>query len=167
MTKRMRRLFTSESVTEGHPDKVADQISDAILDAILQQDPNGRVAVETLLTGNQVFLGGEVTTTATVDYEQIARDVIQEIGYDHEDKGLDFATCRITVAIGQQSPDIAQTVDTSLENREHGATDLYDAQGAGDQGLMFGYATNETLSGMPAPRYPKLRYETSITPACR
>jgi S-adenosylmethionine synthetase len=146
----MRRLFTSESVTEGHPDKVADQISDAILDAVLAQDPNGRVAVETFLTGNRVILGGEITTTATINYEQIARQVIAHIGYDHKDKGLDHNTCEIQVLIGQQSPDIADSVDTSLEARTNDTSDNYDAQGAGDQGLMFGYATNETTSLMPA-----------------
>jgi S-adenosylmethionine synthetase len=146
-----RRLFTSESVTEGHPDKIADQISDAVLDAVLAQDPAGRVACEVLLTGNRVFLGGEITTTANVDLTQIARNVIADIGYDDEAKGLNWATCDVVVAVGRQSPDIADGVDTSLEARTGAATDPYAGQGAGDQGLMFGYATAETATFMPVP----------------
>src|SRR3978361_2109693 len=148
-----RRLFTSESVTEGHPDKIADQISDSILDALLAEDPRSRVAVETLITTGQVHVAGEVTTTAYADIPKIVRDVILAIGYDSSRKGFDGASCGVSVSIGAQSPDIAQGVDTAYEARTHveEAEDLIARQGAGDQGLMFGYATDETPELMPLP----------------
>ncbi|WJJ92727.1 methionine adenosyltransferase [Neopusillimonas aromaticivorans] len=136
-------LFTSESVSEGHPDKVADQISDAILDAIFQQDPHARVAAETLCNTGLVILAGEITTTANVDYIQVARDTIKRIGYDNTDYGIDYKGCAVLVAYDKQSPDIAQGVDRSPEQNMD--------QGAGDQGLMFGYACDETPDLMPAP----------------
>ena len=146
-----RRLFTSESVTEGHPDKMADQISDAILDSLLEQDPRSRVAVETLLTTGQVHVAGEVTTEGFADVMSIVRDVVLDIGYDSSEKGFDGKSCGISVSIGAQSPDIAQGVNDAIEEREGHSTDPLDRQGAGDQGLMFGYATAETPTLMPLP----------------
>ncbi len=145
------RLFTSESVTEGHPDKMADQISDAILDDLLAQDPHSRVAVETLLTTGQVHVAGEVTTDGFADVMQIVRQVVLDIGYDSSNKGFDGESCGIQVSIGKQSQDISQGVNTAFETRTEASHDPLDAQGAGDQGLMFGYATNETASMMPLP----------------
>lgn len=145
------RLFTSESVTEGHPDKMADQISDAILDDLLQQDPKSRVAVETMLTTGQVHVAGEVTTTGFADVMSIVRGVVNDIGYDSSDKGFDGNSCGISVSIGSQSPDIAQGVDDAFEERVSGSADPLDRQGAGDQGLMFGYACDDTPELMPLP----------------
>jgi len=147
------RLFTSESVTEGHPDKICDQVSDAILDALLDQDPTARVAVETLVTTGLVHIAGEVSTDrAYVEIPQIVRQVVREIGYTSSDIGFDGSSCGVSVSIGQQSPDIAQGVDKALEVREDAADlDPLDMQGAGDQGLMFGYASDETPVLMPTP----------------
>ncbi|WP_227981799.1 methionine adenosyltransferase [Nocardia spumae] len=145
------RLFTSESVTEGHPDKICDAISDSILDALLSQDPHSRVAVETLVTTGQVHVAGEVTTEAYADIPTIVREKVLEIGYDSSAKGFDGASCGVNVAIGAQSPDIAQGVDHSHEARVGGSDDEIERQGAGDQGLMFGYATKETPELMPLP----------------
>ncbi|CAL9375206.1 S-adenosylmethionine synthase [Streptomyces sp. enrichment culture] len=146
-----KRLFTSESVTEGHPDKIADRISDTILDALLRQDPAARVAVETLITTGQVHVAGEVTTTAYADIAALVRETVLGIGYDSSAKGFDGASCGVSVSIGAQSPDIAQGVDTAYESRVHGEADELDRQGAGDQGLMFGYADDETPNLMPLP----------------
>ncbi len=148
------RLFTSESVTEGHPDKICDAISDSVLDALLAQDPNSRVAVETLVTTGQVHVVGEVTTSAKeafADITNTVRERILDIGYDSSEKGFDGTTCGVNIGIGAQSPDIAQGVDTAYEARVQGERDPLDAQGAGDQGLMFGYAIRDTPELMPLP----------------
>lgn len=145
------RLFTSESVTEGHPDKICDAISDSILDALLAQDPRSRVAVETLVTTGQVHVAGEVTTEAYADIPRIVREKVLEIGYDSSAKGFDGNSCGVNIAIGAQSPDIAQGVDVSHEARVGGSDDEIEQQGAGDQGLMFGYATTDTPELMPLP----------------
>ena len=147
------RLFTSESVTEGHPDKIADQISDAILDSLLSQDSKSRVAVETLITTGQVHVAGEVTTNGYADVMNIVRDTVLEIGYDSSDKGFDGNSCGVSISIGQQSQDIAQGVNDAFEHRVDSAVDPLDLQGAGDQGLMFGYACDDTKELMPLPIY--------------
>jgi len=146
-----RRLFTSESVTEGHPDKICDQVSDAILDAMIKDDPRSRVAVETMITTGQVHVAGEVDTTTYVDIATVVREKILQIGYDSSKKGFDGASCGVSVSIGAQSSDIAQGVDTAYENRVDGDTDELDRQGAGDQGLMFGFACTDTPQLMPLP----------------
>ncbi|HEX7202317.1 MAG TPA: methionine adenosyltransferase, partial [Arthrobacter sp.] len=157
------RLFTSESVTEGHPDKICDQISDAILDALLAADPESRVAVETMATTGLVHVAGEVTTDAYVEIPQIVRETILGIGYDSSANGFDGARCGVSVSIGQQSNDIAGGVFNSLEAREGRQVDDYDLQGAGDQGLMFGYASDETPSYMPTPIWIAHRLSERLT----
>jgi S-adenosylmethionine synthetase len=143
------RQFTSESVTEGHPDKICDQISDAILDAMLAQDKDARVAVETMVTTGLVHVAGEVTTSGYVEIPSIVRETVLAIGYNSSEIGFDGKSCGVSVSIGQQSPDIAQGVASGFEARSHGSTDRFEAQGAGDQGIMFGYASNETPTYMP------------------
>jgi S-adenosylmethionine synthetase len=157
------RLFTSESVTEGHPDKICDQISDAILDGLLEQDPDSRVAVETLVTTGLVHVAGEVTTEAYVEIPEIVRKTILGIGYDSSANGFDGARCGVSVSIGQQSAEIASGVFTSLETREGTGVDPYDAQGAGDQGIMFGYASDETAVLMPTPIWLSHRLSERLT----
>lgn len=143
------RLFTSESVTEGHPDKICDQISDSILDAMLEQDSKSRVAVETMVTTGLVHVAGEVTTEGYVEIPQLVRNVVRNIGYTSSEIGFDGGSCGVSISIGQQSPDIAQGVDAGFELRANSSTERFDSQGAGDQGIMFGYATNETPNYMP------------------
>jgi len=156
-------LFTSESVTEGHPDKLADQISDAILDVILTDDPDGRVACETLVTTGQVMVVGEISTSTYVDIPRVVRETILRVGYDSHDVGFDGNTCGVSVAIDEQSPDIAQGVDTAYESRVGGDSDPYDIQGAGDQGMMFGFATDETPTMMPLPIHLAHRMAEQLT----
>ncbi|MBE7188946.1 methionine adenosyltransferase [Jatrophihabitans endophyticus] len=158
-----RRLFTSESVTEGHPDKIADQISDTILDALLTDDPQSRVAVETLIMTGQVHVAGEVTTEAYADIPKLVRERIIEIGYDSSRKGFDGESCGVSVSIGSQSADIAQGVDTAYEKRVESSEDAIASQGAGDQGLMFGYASDETPELMPLPIWLAHRLSEKLT----
>ncbi len=157
------RLFTSESVTEGHPDKICDQISDSILDALLAKDPNSRVAVETMATTGLVHVAGEVTTEAYVEIPQLVRQTILDIGYDSSANGFDGARCGVSVSIGQQSPEIFDGVFNALEVRDGTARDEYDQQGAGDQGIMFGYASNETAQYMPTPIFLAHRLSERLT----
>jgi S-adenosylmethionine synthetase len=158
-----RRLFTSESVTEGHPDKIADQISDSILDALLAEDPQSRVAVETLIMTGQVHVAGEVTTSAYADIPALVRERILAIGYDSSRKGFDGESCGVSISIGSQSPDIAQGVDHAYEERVEGSEDDIASQGAGDQGLMFGYASDETAELMPLPIWLAHRLAEKLT----
>ena len=158
-----RRLFTSESVTEGHPDKIADQISDTILDALLTEDPQSRVAVETLIMTGQVHVAGEVTTEAYADIPKLVRERIIEIGYDSSRKGFDGESCGVSISIGSQSADIAQGVDTAYEKRVESNEDAIASQGAGDQGLMFGYASDETPELMPLPIWLAHRLAEKLT----
>lgn len=157
------RLFTSESVTEGHPDKIADQISDSILDDLLRQDRKSRVAVETLITTGHVHVAGEVTTDGFADVMSLVRDTVLGIGYDSSEKGFDGNSCGVSISIGQQSSDIAQGVDSAVEKRLTQSSDPYDLQGAGDQGLMFGYASKETPTLMPLPIWLAHRLAERLT----
>ncbi|UIJ34142.1 methionine adenosyltransferase [Allobranchiibius sp. GilTou73] len=159
----MVRLFTSESVTEGHPDKICDQISDSILDAMLKEDPRSRVAVETMVTTGLVHVAGEVTTNSYVPIAQIVRDTIVNVGYDSSLKGFDGHSCGVSISIGAQSSDIAQGVDTAHEHRAEGGTEALDSQGAGDQGLMFGYACDDTAELMPLPIFLAHRLSERLT----
>ena len=163
MSNNHLRLFTSESVTEGHPDKICDQISDAILDGIIAQDPAANVAVETMVTTGQVHVAGEVTTSSYVEIPSIVRETILDIGYDSSTRGFDGEFCGVSVSIGEQSPDINAGVYESLEVRQGIAADDYDRQGAGDQGIMFGYASNETNVLMPAPIWLAHRLSERLT----
>jgi len=156
-------LFTSESVTEGHPDKICDQISDSILDAMLAKDPRSRVAVETMVTTGLVHVAGEVTTSSYVDIPRIVRETVLRIGYDSSTKGFDGSSCGVEISIGAQSPDIAQGVDDAYEHRVEGDVDPLDAQGAGDQGLMFGYACDDTPELMPLPVFLAHRLAERLT----
>src|SRR3954469_8645241 len=158
------RLFTSESVTEGHPDKLCDQVSDSILDALLTVDPHSRVAVETLVTTGLVHVAGEVTTEGYVEIPAIVRQRITEIGYNSSDVWFDGRSCGVSISIGSQSPDIAQGVDDAFETREGSSSDDLDKQGAGDQGIMFGYATNETPQLMPLPIWLAHRMSERLPP---
>ena len=159
----MARLFTSESVTEGHPDKICDQISDSILDELLRQDPHSRVAVETLVTTGLVHVAGEVRTSGYANIPKIVRDTILEIGYDNSYKGFDGRTCGVEISIGDQSEDIAVGVDTAMASRTDDGADPFDVQGAGDQGLMFGYACDDTPELMPVPIYLAHRLAERLT----
>ncbi|MCK6065295.1 MULTISPECIES: methionine adenosyltransferase [Microbacterium] len=161
------RLFTSESVTEGHPDKICDQISDSILDAILREDPTGRVAVETLVTTGLVHVAGEVSTSAYVEIPAIVRDVVNRIGYTSSDTGFDGESCGVSVSIGAQSSDIAAGVNKAFEQRERGSIDPRDEQGAGDQGIMFGFATTETPQLMPMASWTAHRMAERLADARR
>ena len=163
MSNNHLRLFTSESVTQGHPDKICDQISDAILDGIIAQDPAANVAVETMVTTGQVHVAGEVTTSSYVEIPSIVRETILGIGYDSSTRGFDGEFCGVSVSIGEQSPDINAGVYESLEVRQGIAADEYDRQGAGDQGIMFGYASNETNVLMPAPIWLAHRLSERLT----
>ena len=158
-----KRLFTSESVTEGHPDKICDQISDAILDEILKRDPMARVACETTCTTGIISIMGEITTSCYVDFPKIARGVVLDIGYDRAKYGFDGTTCAVVTAIDEQSPDIAQGVNEGYENREEGAGDSLNSTGAGDQGMMFGYACDETPEYMPMPIHLAHRMAKKLT----